>query len=113
MRWILALSLGFGLTGWAGAAAQASDLSLGNAETKAVLIDVLKSFENSASKDPITQQRIVACLAEQAQQSEALSAYSEFNADQWKSIDTTGMDLSSVVAGLNGAIESCERQFEG
>ncbi|MBV6632462.1 MAG: hypothetical protein KI792_05425 [Alphaproteobacteria bacterium] len=89
--------------------ALAGDLGMNQTDTKSMLFDAFRSFESGASRDPITQQRIVACLAEQAQNSDSLSAYSSYDPNQWSQIDTKGLDLSSVVAGINDAIARCER----
>lgn len=112
--------VGLGLTGFLvmaaiawlpGQAAKADGLSQTN--TQSVLLEAFRSFENSASRDPISQQRIISCLADQAQKSDTLAAYSDYDPKQWSQIDTKGLDLSSVVAGINSAIDTCEGQLDG
>jgi hypothetical protein len=107
MKWLMMLGLMMvSLLGSAGQAAAAGE----QLNVQTVLKDALLSFEQSASQDPITQQRILTCLGQEAMNSGVLGEYSEFNPNDWQSISVSGLDLQALVGTVNQTMDKCQRQ---
>ena len=79
-------------------------------DAKRILQDAWMQFEQSASQDPLTQQRIATCIGEQAIANGTFSEYSTFDARDWSSVDTQGVDLGSLAQSLNRTIQQCRNQ---
>ena len=108
MKWLVLMGLAvFQVAGSASVAQAAYQL-----DVQTVLKDALVRFEQSASKDPMTQQRILTCLGQETLESGVLGEYSQFDPNQWQSINVSGLDLRALTSTVNQTMEKCQRDAD-
>jgi len=79
-------------------------------DARNVLQQAMAGFADSASQDPLTQQRMIACLSSNSGILGAVNSYSTYRPEQWGNIDSRGFDLQNMVGNINQLISRCKSQ---
>lgn len=94
-----------------GASAVPGTVQAENLNAQAVLRDAAKGFIESASQDPLTQERIVVCLSRQSGVSDIFAGGGSYQAGSYDNIAAQGLDMRSLITNLNRAVENCRREI--